>query len=348
MSRRIAVLTIALLAAIPAAAHAASFNDRVLDASATPTARTAQADAAPIDVPLTEGGSIQVSFTAAVGRQPQLAQQYVGFLESLPHGSELGKLRVLIATPTEVNKRCRGGDGTDGQVLGCYGSNQMIVPSSGLDTATAAGAYTVRYVLTHEYGHHIAAHRSNTLGQGGALDFGPKYWASYELVCDKTGNKQLFPYAEANFKQYLRNPGEAWAETYARLVYPEQRWTWTNLLRPDSGALAAARRDVLDPWTKNATKIFTMSARRDHQTFRLPLRLDGALKATVRGPSGSRVALKVTSGRQVVGRSRGRHAYDRWSMRVGCRERQTETLSFAVSRAGGGSGPVTLRISYAG
>lgn len=328
MSRRIAVLTIALFAAVPAAAQAAPV---------------------PVVVPLTEGGSIRVSFTAAVGSQPALAQQYVAFLESLPHGSELGQLRILIATPEEVGTRC-GDDGTDpnSQVLGCYRNDQMIVPSTGLDTPTAKGPYTVRYVLTHEYGHHIAEHRDNPIGPGGALAFGPKYWASYELVCDKAGQNKLFPYAEADMRKYLRNPGEAWAETYARLVYPEQPWRWTSLLKPDGVALEAARRDVLDPWTKNATQLFSMDSGRDTQTFQLPLHLDGSLKTTVRGPSGSEVGVKVTSGSQQVGESKRTGAYDRWSLKVGCRERQTETLDFTVTRTGGEPGPVTLRISYAG
>lgn len=346
MSRRITVLTIALFAAVPAAAHAAPLHDRF---TSTPTAKAAQAAPGSVDVPLTEGGSVRVAFTAGVGSQPALAQQYVAFLESLPHGTELDQLRILIATPDEVRTRC-GDAGTDpdSQVLGCYGDNQMIVPSTGLDTPTAKGPYTVRYVLTHEYGHHIAAHRANPIGQGGALAFGPKYWASYELVCDKTGQHKLFPYGEANMRQYLRNPGEAWAETYARLVYPEQRWRWTSLLRPDSAALEAARRDVLDPWTRNTTELFTMDSGRDTQTFQLPLHLDGSLKTTVRGPSGSEVGVKVTSESQQVGESRRTGAYDRWSLNVGCRERQTETLSFTVTRTGGEPGPVTLRISYAG
>jgi hypothetical protein len=334
MSRRIAVLTLALCAAIPAAVQA------------SPAAAAANTS---VSIPLTEGGAITVSFTPAVGTQQQLAQDYVAFLESLPHGTELGQLKVLVATPNQVEKQCDPGH-TDphSKVLGCYLDNTMTVPSTGLDTATAAGDYTVRYVLTHEYGHHIAAHRSNALGAGGALAFGPKYWASYEMVCDLTGQKKLFPYDEANMSRYLRNPGEAWAETYARLVYPDQPWTWTSLLRPDDGALAAARQDVLAPWTKNTTQTFTMDAGRDHQTFDLPLTLDGALKATVRGPSGSEVNVKVTSGSQNVGESKRSGAYDVWSTRAGCRERPTETLSFAVSRAGGASGPVTLRLSYAG
>jgi hypothetical protein len=358
MLRRTALLTFALSAALPAAAFAApaadaagtSFNDRVIDHGTVSkaTARAAQADATNTTrVPLTEGGSVQVSFTPKVGLQQALAQEYVAFLETLPHSTELRRLQLVVAKPSEVNKQCGGTGSEKGKVLGCYGDDQMIVPSTGLDAKTVAGDYNVRYVLTHEYGHHIAAHRSNRLGRGyTALDWGPKYWSSYELVCDQAGERKLFPGDE--MAQYKSNPGEAWAETYARLVYPDQPWTWTPRLRPDQGALEAALKDVLQPWTKNQSVTFTMDAGRDRQAFDLPLTLDGALKATVRGPSGSEVNVQVNSGSQDVGHSERTGAYDTWGLSAGCREEPTETLTFTLTRAGGDPGPVTLRISYAG
>lgn len=356
MLRRSVLLAFALSAALPAAALAAPaadatgpFADRVVDQGTVSkaTARAAQATATTSTrVPLQEGGAITVSFSAAVGLQQPLAEQYVGFLETLPHGSELPKLKLLVTTPEEVNEQC-GGTGDDtGQVLGCYGNDQMIVPSSGLDTPTAVGNYTVRYVLAHEYGHHIAAHRSNDLGGGyRAIDWGPKYWASYELVCDQTGDRKLFPGDE--LRNYLANPGEAWAETYARLVYPEQPWTWTKLLRPDAGALEAARKDVLTPWTTNTSTTFTMAASRNAQAFDLPLTLDGSLKVTAKAPSGARLSVKLTSGSQKVP-LKHRAGAKTWSLAVGCREKPTETVTFHLQRQGGQRGPVALKVSYAG
>jgi hypothetical protein len=356
MLRRIAVLTFALCAALPAAALVAPaaqattpFSDRVIDHGpvSKATARAAQATATTSTrVPLTEGGSIQVSFSPAVGLQPQLAQQYVGFLETLPHGTELRQLKLLVAPPDEVNDECGGTGDDSGQVLGCYGNDQMTVPSTGLDTPTAVGGYTVRYVLAHEYGHHIAAHRSNNLGGGyRAIDWGPKYWASYELVCDQAGDRKLFPGDE--MRNYLANPGEAWAETYARLVYPEQAWTWTELLKPDAGALDAARKDVMTPWQKNTSTTFTMGATRNSQAFDLPLTLDGSLKITAKAPSGARLSVKLTSGTQKVP-LRHRSASKTWSLGVGCREKETETVTFHLQRQGGNRGPVSLNVSYAG
>jgi hypothetical protein len=356
MLRRTVLIVIALSAVVPAAAHAAPaadaagpLLDRVIDQGTVSkaTARAAQATGTTSTrVPLQEGGAITVSFTSTVGLQQQLAEQYVAFLQTLPHGSELRQLKLLVATPQEVNEQC-GNTGDDtGQVLGCYGNDQMIVPSSGLDTTTEVGDYTVRYVLTHEYGHHVAAHRSNDLGGGfRAIDWGPKYWASYELVCDKTGDHELFPGDE--LRNYLENPGEAWAETYARLVYPEQPWTWTNLLRPDAGALEAARKDVLTPWTKNRSTTFTMSASRNAQAFDLPLTLDGSLKVTAKAPSGARLSVKLTSGSQKVPLEH-RSGSKTWSLSVGCREKPTETVTFHLQRQGGQPGPVALKVSYAG
>jgi hypothetical protein len=359
MPRRFAVLPLALCAAIPAVALAAPAADARTKAPFVDSTRRLQPSdivpASSVTVPLTEGGAINVSFSAAVGTQQQLAQEYVAFLESLPHGPELRQLKLLVGTPDEVNVSCSNGQtDPESEVLGCYVNNEMTVPSTGLDTPTVAGQYSVRYVLTHEYGHHIAAHRSNSLfsdvrGLGaGALDFGPKYWSSYEEVCNLTAHRKLFPGAETNPQQYLRNPGEAWAETYARLVYPDQPWTWTPLLKPDDGALAAARRDVLEPWKKNTQALFTMSASRSTQTFTVPLTLDGSLKATVRGPSGATVVAKVTSDGQGLGQTKGRGAYGVWKLADGCREKQTDSVSFKVTRTGGQSGPVTLRVSYAG
>jgi hypothetical protein len=358
MSRRI-LLSLALLAIAPAAAastaQAAPFNDRVLDVKPSHSlkAKAAQATATnTIQVPTVEGYSIPVSFTAEVPPDPALAAAYVAYLDSIPHGTELSKLSVLIAGPDQIDTLC-GGEAGDG-ILGCYGGadSQMIVPSTGLDTTTADGQYSVRYVITHEYGHHIAANRSNDLYDATALDMGPKYWSSYELVCDQAIDKKLFPGYEGNdLDRYHANPGEDWAEAYARLVFPTQAWDFSPLLGPpDATALDAVRRDVLTPWTKNTSVTFTMKAGRNRQAFAVPLTLDGKLSATITGPKGSEVNVAVTSGSQKVTNDRKARtgARDVWSISSGCRERATETLTFTATRKGGTKGPVTLRVSYPG
>jgi hypothetical protein len=342
---RLAAVAATLVAVLPAAAQAApTVGDRTVDTGAAHRiqARAAQAGDK-LAIPTKEGYSVSVAFSSGVTVDPELARSYVGFLDGLPHGSELRRLHILIADPSDVADLC-GGDESDG-ILACYGSRgqQMIVPSTGLATTTEDGGYTTAYVLTHEYGHHIADNRDN---QGfAAIDYGPKYWASLEMVCDRTIGRKLAPGDEAG--SYLRNPGEAWAEVYARLTFPDQPWTFTRLLRPDVAALDAARRDVLTPWTGNASKTFLMSASRRTQSFDLPITLDGRLSAIVRGRSGSNVKVAVTSGPQKVGHSDGRGGRNVWRLRSGCRERPTETLTFKVTRTSG-AGPVTLLVSYPG
>jgi hypothetical protein len=358
MSRRI-LLSLALVAIAPAAAattaQAAPFSDRVLDVQPSHSlkAKAAQATATnTIQVPTAEGYPIAVSFTPEVTPDPALAASYVAYLDSIPHGTELRKLTILIAGPDQIDTLC-GGEAGDG-ILGCYGgsNSQMIVPSTGLDTTTADGVYSVRYVITHEYGHHIAANRSNALYGATALDMGPKYWSSYELVCDQAIDKKLFPgYEGTNLTRYHANPGEDWAEVYARLVFPAQSWDFSPRLGPpDATALDAARRDVLTPWRRNTSQTFTMDAGRNRQAFDVPLTLDGKLSATITGPSGSTVKAMVTSGSQKVGTTKSRNSTARgtWSISSGCREKPTETLTFTVARSGGNSGPVTLRVSYPG
>ena len=92
-------------------------------------------------------------------------------------------------------------------------------------------------MIAHEYGHHIAAHRSNAPLE--ALDFGPKRWSSYELVCSNTIDGKLAPGDQG--ANYLSNPGEAWAEAYARLVFPAEAWRFTPLLKPTQGSRSPPR-----------------------------------------------------------------------------------------------------------
>ena len=181
-----------------------------------------------------------------------------------------------------------------------------------------------------------------------APDYGPKRWSSYELVCLKTGQRQLFPGNEADF--YHQNPGENWAETYARLVYPQQPWTFSGLLTPDAGALAAARADVLQPWTGPVTKRFrgTFTAGGPTtQSFKLPLTLDGALKLSLAGPRGTNLDLRVASLGKVQAQTRAAGSADHLSYGIACRERRTEVLTLTVQRRSG-VGAYTLTARYAG
>ena len=231
LPRRSAVLCLPALLAFPATAMAEPFKDRVITGA---TARAAQVEGTTQNYATADGTQIPITLAASYKGDPAIAQTYATFLGTLPHGSELASLRVTVVASSEIASACGGDDG-DG-ILACYGANDrtMIVPGD----QAAESDVSVNYVIAHEYGHHIAANRSNAPLE--ALDFGPKRWSSYELVCKEAMDGRLAPGDQG--ENYLSNPGEAWAEAYARLVFPTEGWRFTPVLRPTQGSTLAARR----------------------------------------------------------------------------------------------------------
>lgn len=311
--------------------------DRVLR---TPAPRAAAAASRTRTLRTQDGNTVPVTLSASYTDGEDAAQGYVDFLGSLPHGAELSRLRITIATPAEVRAACGGGAGT----LACYttGGNRMIVP--GARPQTRSGI-TASYIVAHEYGHHVAAFRSNAPFP--ALDFGPKRWASQQEVCRHATAGRLAPGDED--AAYRANPGEAWAETYAQLRYPAVRWAFAPILKPDAAAFAAARRDVLDPWTERIERRFRgrPGAEQRSVRHRFVLTLDGALDVRLDGPDGAEYDLTLSSLGKVRKRTRTAGADDRIAYDAACRSRPRETVTVTVRRRSG-SGPYTLRVRYAG
>ena len=340
LPRRFAVLCLPALLAFPAAASAEPFHDRVL--TGKKTARAAQASQGSTqDYATADGTLIPVTLAPSYTGDPAIAQTYATFLGTLPHGPELASLRVTVVPSTEMASACGADEGDEDAdaILACYGAGDrtMIVPG---DQAQGSD-YSVDYVIAHEYGHHIAAHRSNAPLQ--ALDFGPKRWSSYELVCKNTEDGRLAPGDQSEY--YRMNPGEAWAEAYARLTFPNQAWTFTPLLRPTQGSTLAVQADVLQPWDKRQTQTFTGTGTR---SFKLPITLDGAFTLQLDGPARTNYDIVVKSGNKVVDRTSKRNSSDRIHYRIACRDRRTENLKITVVRRSGEPGPYTLTAKYAG
>jgi hypothetical protein len=258
----------------------------------------------------------------------------------LLHGDELGELRVVVATPDEVVAECGGMEGT----LACYDPNTetMVVPGEQPDDAEGV---SVSYIVAHEYGHHVAANRTSR--PFSALDYGPKYWASEQLVCLGALQGLLAP-GDEGFA-YAANPGEAWAETYAMLKYPTGReWAYTERLKPTGAALKAARRDVVDPWQHQKERRYQGrlgAVSRRSYTFKL--HLDGQLSLRLIGPSGTDFDLAVASDGVEQGTTEAPGSRDLLRYEAACRERSTETVTVTVQRRSG-TGRFTLIARYAG
>jgi hypothetical protein len=223
-------------------------------------------------------------------------QRWANFFASLVHGSELSQVTVCLAMPGEVSAICRGGEG----VLGCYGNNTIIGP--GEDSPIIAA----EAVLTHEYGHHVAAHRTNA--PWAAISWGTKRWASYLQVCARARRHELFPGAETAL-EYEFNPGEVFAEDFRVLNEEGLGLTVTPWqvvdpsLQPNQKALTLLQQDVLNPWEANRQSQisgrFTVGGS-SVRTYRVANSLDGTLAVSVSGSPHVRVQL--LSGTRVVAR----------------------------------------------
>ena len=268
------------------------------------------------------------------------AQSFVDFLATRVHGAELGKLRMFVGTPAEVNAQCGGDQG----VQACYvgGEQRMYVPST---DPSAGSPFTREYVMTHEYGHHIAAYRRND--PFSAINWGPKYWASYKLVCAGVFERRYFPGDQG--AHYLDDPGEGWADSYAHLHYPSAPFQFNRGFAPDAGAFAAIRRDVLTPWSGSTTRTIrrTLSSRRRVTSTTSTLRLDGTVALALSGPRRANYDLQVIENGRVVDQTKAAGSRDRVAGTV-CRANSgAASISFRVRRRSG-SGPFSLRISTPG
>lgn len=348
-----AALAAAALAAVAAGAHAARPALKAPSAAAI-----ADGPAAIRDTRLASGGarSLQAAraywggvYTAFTGetvtihvstRYPQddsRAQRWADFLAGLVHGPELSRLTAYLAPLDEVQSIC--GE----QALACYsaGDQLLVTPGDDPDSDTSAEA-----VITHEYGHHVAANRLNP--PWSAIDYGTKRWASYEQVCRRTAAGELHPGAEQT-DDYQTNPGEAFAETYRVLNerkagQPEAPWdVVSQALYPDDTALALLEQDVTSPWSADASSARGgVLPKRGTATrsYAVATPLDGTFAATLRVPRSLGATLTLYSGSTRLART----STSRGSASLHATVCGSRSLRLAVTRRAG-SGAFRLAVA---
>jgi hypothetical protein len=242
------------------------------------------------------GETVKIFFSDSYPVSPALATQWADFLTSLLHGSELATVTVYLQPLAEVQRTCGG------QALACYSPRTatIVAPADDVDAQTSA-----KGILTHEYGHHVAANRLNPPFV--SEDYGTKRWASYENVCAKTSTGDLFPGAE-DLRHYALNPGEAFAESYRvlneqKLGLPQEPWdVVTTTLYPDATALSLLEQDVSTPWTANTVRklVATLNSKTRTRTYSVSVPYDGMLTVSPRQSRSVNVNMSLLSGGSTV------------------------------------------------
>ena len=277
----------------------------------------------------TAGGAVRVRVSEAYPEDAALPQRWADYLASLIHGAELQTVSLYLAPPAEVRSLCGRG------ALACYSGRGGVIVASPEDL----GGIGAEAVVAHEYGHHVAASRSNAPWE--SVDYGTKRWASYVGVCARARAGELFPGVEGD-ERYTLNPGEAFAEAYRvlnerRLGRAESPWSVVSQqLYPSEAALAALEQDVTRPWTSNLRTSYagSLSRRTRTRTYSVSTPLDGTLSAAVRTPN-ARIALELydSSGRRVARTVVPRGA-SRSLSAVVCGKRSVRARVRLVGRAG--------------
>jgi hypothetical protein len=310
-------------------------------------ARAAAANGSEVLLNAPDGTAVTVTISDQYGQTQQTvqaAQNTVNFLAGRLHSFELGLLKVFVGRPSEIGEICGASE-----ALACYAPNEqrMYVPGEPPPNSPVP----VEYIITHEYGHHIANHRKNALGS--AFILGPEYWATSQFICaGALSDPQVFFPGDED-QHYLQNPGEGWADTYAHLPengFESQPFQFSPDFHRDQAAFDAVRRDVLDPWQGSVSRTVTGSlGGHSQKRFSLVVSLDGPVIARLTGPRSANYDLQVRLGGRVVDRTSRRGSRDRVAGTLCAAPAQPPptALTFVVVRRSG-SGPFKLKMTDAG
>jgi hypothetical protein len=257
------------------------FKDRVISgpvpATATPTSVSGT-------YPVAGGGTVKVEVDAAWAGTDAL-QRVLDTLGATVHGPEMSRLTVHIADQTNLWALC-GQNAT-----ACYFPSSQTMVVSGSPT-NPNNQMPQGMVITHEYGHHIEANRS--FPGWYATNLGARHWATYEHVCEGVAAGVLYPGDEG--LHYWENPGEAFAQAYATMLYPDAVPWWWSFAKPDEGAFEAIRADVADTsdgthssWSQRLTP------RSPTASTTVSASLDGPISVSVRQPRRAKFKVRLLS-----------------------------------------------------
>jgi hypothetical protein len=254
-------------------------RDTVVEAPSAASARISSgAETARYPIGDGSGETVAIAVTAACAESCDAVepQAIASFLGTLIHGPEMELLTVQLDTPSQIEFDCGYG------AQACYYGGEDRIVISGDDAPAPEGA-SREFVLAHEYGHHVARHREGPPPFPAPIDWGTPRWSSYENVCSRSRAGALFPGNEG--VHYFRDPGEAFAESFAHLRFPDSGvpWRWVDSLKPDAGAFEAIREDTLRPWSGRSA--FGLRGR-------LPQRGEGPATRAFRTPLDGLVSLR--------------------------------------------------------
>jgi hypothetical protein len=317
---------------LPDDAFRGSFRDRVLSAPPA-SAGGLRAQAAPHWYYTPDGYVVEVEVSSAYIPDPAIDQAFVNFLASHLHSYELGKLKLYIGPPPEIEQICGA--------LACYvtSEDRMYIPGE------ESQGIPIEYPITHEYGHHLASWRLNAPWY--ALDWGPKYWASYSFVCAGVIDSVFFPGDQG--AHYFDDPGEGFADAYAHYHYPNAPWQYNQALMPDAGAFRAIERDTKTPWTTPKVTRFKgrLSSGRRSKTFALAIGLDGEVTARLQGPRRADYNLELRWRKNALARTRRPGSRDRLTFKW-CRDTSQEELAKVRVTRKKGAGSFRVKVSHPG
>ncbi|HEY1334440.1 MAG TPA: hypothetical protein VGF31_09310, partial [Myxococcaceae bacterium] len=201
------------------------------------------------------------------------------------HGAEMNELTVHIADQNSLYSACGQG------ATACYFPSSETMVVSGSPT-NPNNQMPQGMVISHEYAHHIEANRS--VPGWNASDLGARHWATYEHVCEGVGAGTMFPGDQG--AHYWDNPGEAFAQAYATMLYPDAVPWWWHFGKPDQGALDAIRADVADAgrgptvrWSRSLAPGASSAA------MTITTSLDGPIDVTLQQPRSARFDLTLRS-----------------------------------------------------